>query len=299
MLLDIIRLIAGTAFLTYASYTDVKTRRVKNRVWLLMAGIGFIILMTDMLNNGLEPIYYLTLIPIALLFLTAFVEPYDRTDLRKGQVEKRLWFLILVVGLGVFIYLILTIGSEKPFLQLMLIPTIVLIAYALYYLRLLFGGADAKSMMTIAVIAPFYPAIYNLPLYTSFAKEFWPFPIVILTNGLILSLGIPLAYFFYNLGRGDIGFPQCFLGYRVELKKVKNSFVWLMERVVDEEHVLVLFPKKEIDVDEEVRKLEERGIEHVWVTPKIPFMVPLTVGYFFAFILGDIMYYLVSLSLPY
>ena len=40
---NIIRLITGTVLLAYASYTDIKTRRAANILWVIMGIIGAIL----------------------------------------------------------------------------------------------------------------------------------------------------------------------------------------------------------------------------------------------------------------
>jgi prepilin signal peptidase PulO-like enzyme (type II secretory pathway) len=50
---------------------------------------------------------------------------------------------------------------------------------------------------------------------------------------------------------------------------------------------------KEFDADEELKAFENLGITEIWVTPKIPFMIPLLVGFVFAFFPGDLLMQLV------
>ena len=52
---------------------------------------------------------------------------------------------------------------------------------------------------------------------------------------------------------------------------------------------------KEFDIEKELDEFENQNIDDIWVTPKIPFMIPLLAGFIFAFIFGDIMYFIMSL----
>jgi len=69
--LDIIRVLSLLPILLYASYTDFKTRRVNNKVWIPAIIIGFILLAYEyyMLDNPIEIIliFILSLIPIAII----------------------------------------------------------------------------------------------------------------------------------------------------------------------------------------------------------------------------------------
>jgi len=45
----------------------------------------------------------------------------------------------------------------------------------------------------------------------------------------------------------------------------------------------------EFDTDEELKAFEDEGIKEIWVTPKVPFMIPLLAGFLVSFFLGDIL----------
>jgi preflagellin peptidase FlaK len=78
------------------------------------------------------------------------------------------------------------------------------------------------------------------------------------------------------------------LGYIIPIEKAKQTFVWPMEKIKDGKRKLVYMPKN-FNVEEELAEFEKLGIKEIWVTPKIPFMIPLLVGFLAAFILGDIL----------
>ncbi|MCK5112796.1 MAG: prepilin peptidase, partial [Thermoplasmatales archaeon] len=100
LLLDIIRLAVGIIILSYASYTDIKTRRASNMLWVIMGFIGAILLAIQYFTAGFDNIFYLAFVPIMIAFM-----------------------------------------------------------YVLFRLRLIFGGADAKAIMALAILVPLEPAI--------------------------------------------------------------------------------------------------------------------------------------------
>jgi archaeal preflagellin peptidase FlaK len=230
--LDIARLVAGTAILAYASVLDVRTRRVPNRTWLVGGALAALLLLLDVVAlHHVDPVY------------------------------------------------------------LILIPALMLVFYGLWYAHLIAGGADAKALMTLALLAP-YPielaaGARTLPLWPS------PLPVTVVTfaNSLLLFVAVPLVFFVYNAVRGDVRFPSMLLGYTMSLDRAEGRFVWVSERVDDSGriHQVLLSSKQSPEEQaENIARLRAAGRTRAWVTPKIPFMVPLLGGYVAAFLLGDV-----------
>lgn len=232
-LLDIIRFVTGLIILSYASYTDIKTRRASNVLWLIMGSLGAILLVVQYFTIGFgDKIYYLLFIPI-------------------------------MIGL----------------------------VYALFQLRLIFGGADAKALMAIAILVPLQPAISQFPLW---GESMMPAPWFIFSNSIILFLFIPLSLLIFNIAKRNIAFPYATLGYKMSIKKAREKFVWPLEKITNGKRKFVYMPK-DFDVEDELNEFEKQGINEIWVTPKIPFMIPLLAGFICAFVLGDILLYLMNI----
>ena len=232
-LLDIIRLVVGVTILSYASYTDIKTRLASNMLWVTMGLIGGILLV----------IQYFTI-----------------------EFGDKMMYLIFV-------------------------PIMIGLMYILFQLRLIFGGADAKALMAIAILVPFQPVISQFPLW---GKSLMPASWFIFSNSVILFLIIPLSLLIYNAFKRNIKFPHFLLGYKININKAREKFVWPLEKIVEGKRKLVKMPK-EFDIEDELNEFEKLGITEIWVTPKIPFMIPLLAGFVCAFILGDILYYVMNL----
>jgi preflagellin peptidase FlaK len=235
IILNSIRLITGTVLLAYASYTDIKTRRAANILWVIMGIVGAILLVIQYLDGGFPNIWYLVFIPIMIALM-----------------------------------------------------------YAFFQMRLLFGGADAKALMALAILVPIQPIMWTFPLLR---HDFsLPGSWIIFANATILFLFIPISLLLYNLIKRNIKFPHCLLGYVITVEKAKQTFVWPMEKIKDGKRKLVYMPKN-FDVDEELAEFEKLGIKEIWVTPKIPFMIPLLAGFLAAFFLGDILLQIVRILL--
>ena len=232
-LLDIARLVVGTTILSYASYTDIKTRRASNMLWVIMGSVGAILLV----------IQYLT-VPAAF---------------------DNIFYIIFI-------------------------PIMIILMYIFFQLRLIFGGADAKAIMALAILVPLEPSIFEFPLFSSFM----PFSWVILSNSVLLFLLIPVSLLIFNIARRNIEFPYCLLGYKLSVEKAKERFVWPLEKIVDGKRKFSYMPK-EFDVEDDLETFEKNGIMEIWVTPKIPFMIPLLAGFLCSFIFGDLLFHLISL----
>jgi preflagellin peptidase FlaK len=224
-LLNVIRLITGAVLLAYASYTDIKTRRAPNILWVIIATVGVILLLIQYLDNGFPNIWYLVFIPIMIALM-----------------------------------------------------------YLFFQMRLLFGGADAKALMALAILVPIQPIIGGFPVWQSFLPGSWS----IFANATILFLFIPLSLLIYNVGTRNLRFPHCLLGYMTTVEKAKQKFVWPLEKIKDGKRRLMYMPKH-FDIDEELTEFEKLGITEIWVTPKIPFMIPLLAGFVVLFFFGDIL----------
>ena len=231
-ILDTIRLITGIVILFYASYTDIKTRRASNILWIIMGVIGAILIIIQYFTTGFENMYYLLFIPI-------------------------------MIGL----------------------------VYVLFQLRLIFGGADAKALMAIAILVPIEPAIGQIPIWRG---GIMPFSWSIFANSLIVFILIPISLLIYNISKKNIQFPYSFIGYKMSVQKAKEKFVWPLEKLVNGKRKFIFMPK-DFDAEEELAEFEKNKITEIWVTPKIPFMIPLTVGFILAFIFGDILFYLLGI----
>lgn len=229
-LLGVTRLVIGTVILSYASYTDIKTRKASNILWLIMGSIGAILLVAQFFTIDFEDIRLLIFIPIMIGFF-----------------------------------------------------------YVLFQLRLIFGGADAKALMALSILTPLQPSINNFPIYGSLPVFMWS----IFSNSVLLFLLIPLSLLVFNIVKRNLEFPYCFLGYKMSVRKARETFVWPLEKIKDGKRKFMYMPK-DFDVDEELEEFEKIGIERIWVTPKIPFMIPLLAGFIVSFIIGDILFHLMG-----
>lgn len=211
------------------------------------------------------------------------------TDIKIRQASNKLWLVMGLIAIILIIIQYFTEGFENYF-YLIFIPIMIGLVYLLFQLRIIFGGADAKAIMAIAILAPLEPSIVGFPLVKG---AFMPFSWTIFQNSLIMFLFIPLSLFVYNIFKGNAKFPNAFLGYMMDIKTAREKFVWPLERIIDGKLKFSYMPK-EFDASKEFDKFEKEGIKNIWVTPKVPFMIPLLIGFIVSFILGDLFFIIMS-----
>lgn len=296
------RLVAGTAFLVVAAASDLRTRRVRNPLWIGLGTLGLVVLAVELLVESAPwPAWSLAGSAALLFYAVFFGRPlFDDNGfhLRPGRIAL---FLAAAAMWIASLSLAGTLASSVPIVQLASMPAMVVLYQLMLRGRLLTGGADAKCLIALTLLVPTYPEASPFPVFTADPRvqpafqAIFPFSFVVLVDAAVLQLVVPVGLFIYNLVHGDIGI-QSFLGYRVPLDPFPKH-VRLMERITDRgEHVVVLRPKRDSDPTPEIAKLRSAGVQRAWVTPWIPFMVPLLGGFLLAFFMGNLLVAVLGLA---
>ncbi|HYT00652.1 MAG TPA: A24 family peptidase C-terminal domain-containing protein [Thermoplasmata archaeon] len=289
------RLAIGAGFLVVAAAMDVRTRRVRDPLWIGLGTIGLILIATELALANATWEDWSLIASGAILFYTVF---FGRPLFDEEGFRVRPRRVLVFAGAAALFFLPLgaaSAGSGRSSAELASMPVMILVYQAFYRARLLHGGADAKGLIALTMLLPTYPDASPFPVLApdprvqSLIRVIFPFSLVVWVDAAILALAIPLGLFLYNAARGDLAFPHAFLGYRARLDPFPKH-AWLMERITAAgEHVLVLFPRRGEDPAAEITKLRSAGIERAWVTPQTPFMVPLLLGFLLAFLAGNLL----------
>lgn len=310
---DLLRLLAVPVF-AWTAYRDLRTRRVPNRAWLPLVVVGAIALGWDLLA----------------LFSGAGIG-------RRLFVVQTMLSLGFVAPLG---YVFWRIGG--------------------------FGGADAKAIITLAVVFPVYPTYYVLGgLYPVYHAPIGVFSFTILSNTVLVGLLYPLVLALRNLPRGafslamfvgrpvsvddtmteygrlletpdgftrrglDIDALRMYLRWRgTAFSALRNSpeqyrnsrpadpnepgdgamgtdppgsagaetieatdDPWGADAFLSEHEAYGTTPA---DLREGLAVLTEPGRDTIWITPGIPFIVPMLVGLVVSLTFGDLMFWILS-----
>jgi len=289
-ILDWVRFFLGLSMLLYGSWTDLKTRRVPNQVWLFSGSIASLLLFYEFSVDNVAYHIWCLLFATIVLFFNAFVDEYV---LDNNQIY--LWRFTQFLAVISAIYFMVTITPEEMkednyrLIDILSISVLMLLMYAWFYFGPTIGGADVKAIMTIGLAVPFTISIDSEAL-TAFGTRGFPYPFVVFMNSLLLYLLIPIGLLSYNIFRNNIDSPyfQMFFGTKMSLVDARKSFVWPMQQVVGGKIVLVTFIKHKLDSDKEWDKLEEAGVTNPWISFKIPYIIPLTLSFLVSFIFGDL-----------
>lgn len=209
-------------------------------------------------------------------------------DLKKREVEDKIWLIFGGLGVALQIYEIHI--QEITIIQLaisLILATV--IGMGLFILGF-YGGADGKALVVLGVLVPVFApriGIYSIA------------PLIVLTNGVLLSILLPIAILIFNLSRlirkQPIfeGFSEpwyrkalaCFLGFKQSTRP--HEFQFSMEKPNEETGNERKFQFSMMQDD-----FETKG--NTWVTPGIPLLVFFTAGYFAMIAYGDLVIALVS-----
>ncbi|MDD1679646.1 MAG: prepilin peptidase [Methanomicrobiales archaeon] len=234
-------------------------------------------------------------------------------DIRERRVPFQTWYPMLIIGipLAVFLYGSLLLLDPATAIRYLLISALFCgLFYGFAYFRL-FGGADAWALIFIAALIPLFPLTTFLP-----TPPFQFFPFTVLTNAVLLNLAAPLVIFIGNLTRGNHApLRYLFFGFPVPGDRIGQYYGFVMEDIREENGVLSrrfltfreslirmfrgedrLYTKHIRMNPEKYRKECDlfRKAGKVWISYGVPFIVPITAGFFSALVAGDILYVVIK-----
>jgi hypothetical protein len=301
------RLALGTCFLAVAAVWDVRSRRVRDPLWVALGGAGLVLLLLELASESAGLDLYGLVAATAILFCAIFYgRPLigeDGLRLRPARIGLFVLAAILVLASG---FWAASVGGREPgaYAALLGLPAMVIVYQAFYQVGLLHGGADTKGLIALTLLIPRYPNADPFPLLgveprvQGSIQTFFPFSLVVLIDAALLFLVVPIAYLLLNASRGDLKLPQALFGTRASVSPLP-AHVWLMERIDQRgNHVLVLFPRRGRDQEQEANRLRAAGATKAWVQPQVPFMIPLLAGFLLAFFAGNVLWAFLTAVLP-
>src|SRR5712692_8081697 len=232
------------------------------------------------------------------------------SDLKTREVSDKVWLAYGPVALVLFVARIIEVPIDAPIFAVSAIATVV-VAFLLFQFGVM-GGADSKGLMCIGLALPVPPGGVSALWQPSFVL--YPFPIAVLVNSFLLSIGMAAFVLVKNLMQGATA-KGLFRGFEKEsiLRKLmilftshKTSFNMLESRVY-------LYPAEQVEIaesqpvrrfrlianaEEDREKLisglegyKEQGLyaDGVWVTPGLPHLVFVTASLGVVLLLGDLL----------
>jgi preflagellin peptidase FlaK len=247
--IDVVRILVAIIALGLASVSDIRTRRVPNMLWYIVAGIGVGLLVVDLsLLEGSTGWYLLLAFPVAAVFAVVVtggelwpVMPADEEDQDRELTPSEA--RVYIVDLGVSVILL------------------------------------------VASVAILVLAYDNL----SDTGPYW-----YIVSSVMMALLLPLAFIVVSAVRGPLRFPEAIFGYPVPPDDVDATRMWLLYEAEEGSRELTrrLWPRRGKAADEARARalaiLRDRHETIVYVSPKIPFMVPMLIGLILAIFLGNV-----------
>lgn len=215
-------------------------------------------------------------------------------DVRTREIEDKIWLVAGAIGAALTVFEAITVPGFQLVLALVSIGLTALVAFGIYFLGL-YGGADAKALLVIAVTVPLVPvvALTSSPF----------FPMTVLGNALLFSLILVPVCFLYNIiwkaskrkslfsavyAKPLTRFGALFTGIKVKPKTAKLVHFNVLEVYAEgAPTTLRLFSK--VSDEDEVKVIDE-GAEYVWVTPAIPMIVFFLAGFALATLGVDLLF---------
>ncbi len=285
---------------TYAAASDLRTREVSDRVWQLMGVLGAVLGALAVAPGGLLPVVaWIVVAAFTLQHVVAWdAELGARWEASADLLEAGIYAAV-IVGLVVAAvhWGISATGIPWPVVAVLVS---VLFARGLFEAGVLYGGADAKALMIAALVLPIFASVL-LPLPGSFGLvlSFLPFAVNLLMNAALLSIAIPIAIAARNLARREFRFPSGFTGYLLPVAEIPRRFVWLKDPLA-----AGATPREDLETSEDDQRereriaaeLTSRGVQRVWVTPQIPFVVLMAAGAIVALLAGNLVLDLIALA---
>lgn len=270
----LVGLVATIVILISATVSDVRTREIDDRHWIILGIIGTAVQAVYACDSLA---YMITGVIIDILLILYML--WDKTDGINGVL------VLIVAGI---IALLPWIKDTSDLISCRNVVTMVMFLSLLcmYRLGLIRGGADVKALMCISIAFPTYVTSYGLPLLWDAAP-----PISFLFNPVIITLFVALLvsmlYSIYtmilNIKNGD-WHRSIFSAYWIPIEDARKSFVW---PVIDTDGEKISRTESYDESDEIYNRLENAGYNRVMVTPMIPFMLPITIGFIFTIVLGN------------
>jgi len=243
------------------------------------------------------------LLRIAVTTVTLLIGAWS--DLKRREVSNSLW--IVYFPLGATLGLLGAYLEEGWVAYLASVGLSTALSVALFYAGF-FGGADAKAIIGVSLTLPYHP---SLPPGRATARPImpgYPFPITVLLNSTLLTvvLVVPLTLsrnilwklrgpggaLFEGLERESVWKKALALliGYKVKAKELDRLFVYPIEEIrvgrggVERRLRLSI----RIEEGERLKGLIPRTDQAVWVSPGLPLMASIFLGFLVALLHGDL-----------
>ncbi len=224
------------------------------------------------------------------------------SDIRKRSVSNIMWLIMVGVSIAFAVYF--TVVQSMSFLIPLILSITITGAVSYIFFRLgLFGAADAKALICIAVLFTTQPRFiilsHQFPLFDTSVPVVFPFALIVLLNASVLALAVPVSLFFRNLH--SLGLKEfmrnttlCIVAYRANIDGLRSDRFARLTHTYEEidgqltrRYSLGGIPLNSDTVQRlKAYHREEKVAAEVWVTPELPFILFIALGFLVCCLLG-------------
>lgn len=254
---------------------------------------------------------------VCLLFLSVA----SIYDVRTREVPNSVWLFFAPIGL--ILTLISLVLNNWNFLLINIcitsIAATIVLSFALFYLDL-FGGADAKALICLALSMPVYPSIRLIkPILGSYWQTIPLLPPLSTFNNAVLIASL-LIFLIISRNLEDLAKNRMRIfegieeertiikllafitGFRVEASKLrtKKHHYIVLEKFERKENGVIrrrLKVFQRINNSKEEISIPEEIDGKIWVTIGLPFIVFITLGFALTIFIGDLIFLLLDLMI--
>jgi len=278
---DLLRVLAAVPVFAYASYLDIRERRVPHKTWYPLVAVGTLALVADLLLRDPGRVLTFTAVSFGLGVVFGYGFYYLGTF---GGADR-----YALVVLGFLFPLYPFVGSpyeplvvpEVPLFILSILGNTVLAGVA-YPLKL-FGENAVRLNTANPLLMLLAKRVPTDSLHDSFGRVIGTDDDVSLRRSGVFGGGA---------GVTDIDFVRDYVEWRgIDSIRETREMDLLLEDFVEET------PWESEDLEQDAEELLEVAEEDaVWISPGIPFIVPMFVGLLVALTYGDVLFALMRVA---
>ena len=280
-LLDVAKLTVVMVMLIPACISDWRRREASDAAWFLIGVFGIVCMTHTAFSDGMRWEYALMILGTVMILVDIL------WDFERKPLFKILFYICLAL---LFIIPMVSAFDDVLVRTFTVVPAAFLIFVGMFMSGLIRGGADTKCLIVLAMVFQTYPLFYEFPLIALPGFEttlIFQFSLMVMFHAALFSVSLLFYNLIRNLSRGERRFPQMLIGYRMSTKDAREAHVWPMQTVVDGKVVMAKAQEKSVIDD-----LEKAGEGEIWVTPMIPFLIPITVAVLFVALIGNLLFLL-------
>jgi len=280
-ILDVAKVAVVLLLLIPACISDWKRREASDVPWFLIGAFGIICMVESAFSGGMRWEYILMISGTVLILIDIL------WDFERSLLFKIAFYVCLAL---MFIIPIVCAWDDMLVKTFLVVPAAFLLFVGMFMSGLIRGGADTKCLIVLAMVFQTYPAFCGFPLIVLPELEIsliFQFSLMVMFHAALFSVSLLFYNLIRNLSRGERRIPNIFMGYRMSTKEARDAHVWPMQNVVDGKVVNAKAQDKSAIDD-----LEKVGESEIWVTPMIPFLIPITAAVVFVALIGNLLFLL-------